>query len=83
MIGLVVKLALFIMVVYFIYNAYRKLVIRLKNSVFGGSVPMSAAEECPSCRMRIRVAKEPGACPKCAAPLGRNPDGKLLIRITE
>jgi len=38
-------------------------------------------ERCPSCHQSIVVGKQPGSCPKCGTPLGRNQEGKLLIRI--
>jgi len=45
---------------------------------FGGE---RGVEQCPSCGQPIVVGKQPGACPKCGTLLGRNREGKLLIRI--
>jgi predicted amidophosphoribosyltransferase len=81
--GTWIKLIMLALILYFFYTLYRTI-----KSIFGSAtahgdrtIPFARAEECPCCGARIRVAKQPGSCPKCAAPLGRGPDGKLLIRI--
>jgi uncharacterized paraquat-inducible protein A len=81
--GTVIKFILLVLIVYFFINVYRT-VKRLFGSaaVLGGrATPFSKGEECPSCHARIRVPEQPGSCPKCQSPLGRSPEGKLLIRV--
>jgi uncharacterized paraquat-inducible protein A len=46
-----------------------------------GSHSRGQLERCPSCQQPIMVGKQPGHCPKCNTPLGRNHEGKLLIRV--
>jgi len=81
MIGLLVRLALFVMIVVMVYRLYRKFVKRVRGAVFGDATPFSNSEKCPSCHSHIRVSKEPGDCPQCGIPLGRSPSGELLIRV--
>ncbi len=51
--------------------------------MFGGTTFRGnrTVERCPSCHQMISVPKEPGNCPKCGTLLGRNHEGKLLIRL--
>gem|GEM_PF-6895155 len=81
--GTLIKLFILALVVYFFITVYRTV-----KSLFGTgailgdkTIPLVKAEQCPSCSARIRVAEQPGSCPKCSTPLGRGPDGKLLIRV--
>lgn len=81
--GTLIKLIMLVLIVYFFITVYRTV-----KSLFGPgtvlgdkTIPFSRAEVCPSCSARIRVSEQPGSCPKCATPLGRGPDGKLLIRV--
>ncbi|MEX2415962.1 MAG: hypothetical protein WD424_07445 [Paenibacillaceae bacterium] len=81
--GTFIKLFLLALVVYFFITVYKTM-----KSLFGQgallgdkTIPFSRAEECPSCNARIRVPEQPDSCPKCQTPLGRSPDGKLLIRV--
>jgi len=48
------------------------------SNVFGSA---ASAERCPACHQVIVAGKDPGSCPKCGTLLGRNREGKLLIRI--
>jgi predicted amidophosphoribosyltransferase len=79
--GLLIRLALFGVVIYVVYRTLRMFKNKLKGGVFGAAAPFAKAELCPSCRAAIRVPEEPGHCPKCATLLGRTPDGKLLIKV--
>lgn len=81
MIGMLVKLAILVMIGFAVFRAYRRFMRLVKGAVSGGAVPFAKAEECPSCRSRIRVPAEPGSCPRCGTSLGRSPDGKLLIKV--
>jgi len=52
--------------------------------VFGGGTGVRGgrgAEICPSCHQLIFVGEKPGNCPRCGTLLGRNHEGRLLIRI--
>lgn len=81
--GTVIKLILFVLVIYFFINVYKTVKgLFGQSTVYGDkTIPFTRAEECPSCSARIRVPKEPGSCPRCHTPLGRGPDDKLLIRV--
>ncbi len=81
MLGLLVRLVLFGVLVYFIYRLVRNAVRKAKDGMFGGAAPFNRSESCPSCQAMIRVPEEPGACPRCHTVLGRSPDGKLLIKV--
>jgi uncharacterized paraquat-inducible protein A len=81
--GTLIKVIMLVFIIYLIYTVYRTI-----KSLFGPgtvlgdkTIPFSRAEICPSCSARIRVPDQPGSCPKCHTPLGRSPDGKLLIRV--
>jgi hypothetical protein len=84
-VGTIIRFILFVLIVYFFINVYRT-VKSIFGSVKGASVngrtsPFARGEQCPSCDAIIRVPAEPGSCPKCKVPLGRSPEGKLLIRV--
>lgn len=82
--GTLIKLIMLVLIVYFFITVYRRTVKSLfgPGTVLGDkTIPFSRAEVCPSCSARIRVTEQPGSCPKCSTPLGRGPDGKLLIRV--
>jgi uncharacterized paraquat-inducible protein A len=81
MIAIIVRLVILILIVYVVVSVYRTVKRLLSGADMTNTIPFSKAELCPSCQSRIRVAKEPGACPKCHVQLGRGPDGKLLIRV--
>ena len=78
--GLIIKLLMLALIVYVFYNFYRRIIKPVRN-IFRNAMPGSGTEACPACGATIKVAKEPGSCPKCGSPLGRSPEGKLLIRI--
>ncbi|MEX1031579.1 MAG: hypothetical protein WDZ91_16260 [Paenibacillaceae bacterium] len=81
--GTVIKFILLLLIVYFLFTVYRTVKSLFGSGVvLGGKVsPFSKGEECPSCHARIRVPEQPDSCPKCHTPLGRSPEGKLLIRV--
>ncbi len=80
MIGVLIRLILFGVIIYFAYRMIRGLLTGVRSGLSGVSSGRGV-ESCPSCRGMIRVSEEPGSCPKCATPLGRSPDGKLLIKV--
>lgn len=47
------------------------------------TIPFLKTEQCPACYASIRVSKtdENLTCPKCGTHLGRNKEGKLLIKL--
>ena len=80
MLGLIMKLVMLALIVYVLFNFYRRIIKPIRN-LFRSAMPGSGTEACPACGAYIKAAKEPGSCPKCGSPLGRSPEGKLLIRI--
>jgi hypothetical protein len=62
------------LLIYFIFRAVRRF-FKFKNAFTVQS------ENCPACQSVIRVSGDNMVCPKCGVKLGRNTQGKLLIRV--
>jgi|GEM_PF-942685 hypothetical protein len=82
-IGILIILGLFNKVLRFLGLSRPGTSIHTAGGSFGraGFSGGRGVELCPSCGQPIVVGKQPGACPKCGTLLGRNQEGKLLIRI--
>lgn len=80
MIGILIRLVLFGVIIYVAYRMIRGVLTGLRSGLSGVS-SSRGIERCPSCSGMIRVSEEPGACPKCGTPLGRSPEGRLLIKV--
>jgi predicted amidophosphoribosyltransferase len=68
----------FIFVALFIYIIYKVVKVSFK---FKKMLVKSEPEICPNCQSVIQLSDQNMICPRCGIQLGRNEEGKLLIRI--
>lgn len=81
MIGFIFKLLLLCIIVYAVAYVIKGVLGFARTLNTNTKKAMGSIEVCPACNQGIQVTGDDMVCPRCGTNLGRNKEGKLLIKV--